>query len=168
MKSFAKLVFGVTLALLLSYSLVQGSVGCRKAYDFRLQAIDGNQVSLSQFKGKVILVNFFATYCPPCRMEIPGFVDVYEKYKEQGFIVIGVSVDTRPYRILPDFVRFAGITYPVVIADEKTIAEYDNVYQLPTSFLIDGQGCIVKKYLGFIPESQLERDIKPLLPSESP
>ncbi len=164
MKSSNKLISLVILALAFLWATsVWASVGCRKAYNFNLETVNGDRVSLEQFRGKVILVNFFATYCPPCRMEIPGFVEVYQKYKDKGFVVIGVSVDTRPYRILPDFIRLAGINYPVVLADDKTIAEYDNVYQLPTSFLIDSQGCIVKKYLGFIPESQLERDIKPLL-----
>ena len=101
------------------------------APEFSLTDLTGNNVPLSDFKGKVVLINFFASWCPPCKMEIPGFEEVYSAYKDRGFTVIAIATDDVP----PSFIANMGMTYPVVAANEKVIGDYGNVSSIPVSFL---------------------------------
>lgn len=127
-----------------------------KAPDFSLLDLKDKTVSLSDFSGKVVFINFFATYCPPCRMEIPDFVKLQERYRDKGFVVLGISVDQDWERVLPFFVKAIGINFPVLRATPKVLKDYGDIFALPTSFLIGRDGRIIKEFKGMVTESELE------------
>ncbi|WP_067619492.1 TlpA family protein disulfide reductase [Dissulfuribacter thermophilus] len=126
-----------------------------KAPNFTLLNLEGDVVKLSNFKGKVVLLNFFATYCPPCRYEIPDFVKLQQELGPKGFQVIGVSVDENGEKILPYFVEKLQINYPVLLATTKVLRDYGNIYALPQSFLIGKDQTIIKHYIGMVTEHEL-------------
>jgi peroxiredoxin len=117
------------------------------APDFALQDLSGKTLRLSSYKQRVILLEFWATWCPPCRDSIPELISLQERYKAQGFTVIAVSVDTGDVD-LTEFVRSNAITYPVVLGSEEVTRLYD-VNSVPVSFLIDKEGRIIHTYMGF-------------------
>ncbi len=104
--------------------------------------LDGSAMPLGSLKGRVVLVNFWATWCPPCRAEMPGIETVYEAKREAGFTVVGVSLDDKAPQDVGAFLRAHGIAYPVAMATPQTVAAFGGVSSLPTSFLIDRQGRI--------------------------
>lgn len=104
-------------------------------------------------KGKIVLINFFASWCPPCKMETPDFVDVYNQYKDKNFIIIGVSGDDNKKNAV-DFVNRYGIEYPVYIAD-KSFQAYYGVSKYPTTFLLDKGGKLVDIYEGMLTKDYL-------------
>ncbi|MDI6728480.1 MAG: TlpA disulfide reductase family protein [Thermodesulfovibrionales bacterium] len=126
------------------------------APEFSLKDLNGKNVRLSDFKGKVVLVNFWASWCPPCKMEIPGFQKIYTAYKDKGFTIIGISTDD----VSPSFIKDMGMTYPVVMADDKVIRDYGNISGIPTSFLVGRDGRIIKKVMGMYFEGSLKSDLE--------
>lgn len=126
------------------------------APEFSLKDLSGKNVRLSDYKGKVVLVNFWASWCPPCKMEIPGFQKVYAAYKDRGFTIVGISTDD----VSQSFIKDMGMTYPVVMADDKVIRDYGNIYSIPTSFLVGRDGRIIKKVMGMYFESSLKSDLE--------
>lgn len=131
------------------------------APNFSLIDLHGKKISLSDLRGKVVLVNFWASWCPPCKMEIPGFQRIYEAYKDRGFMVIGISVDDAR----PASIKDMGMTYPVVMADDKVVKDYGNVSGIPVSFLIGKDGRIIKKIMGIYFEGSLKSDVENALKS---
>lgn len=136
------------------------------APDWSLQDLTGKTVRLSDFKGKVVILDFWATWCPPCRAEIPHFIALQEKYDRQGLIVIGVSVDQTGLRSVADFALRNQMTYPIVMGDQATAESYGGVEVIPTTFVIDRQGNIVGRHVGFTDEKIFEAEIqkKSLIP----
>ncbi|MBL8137896.1 MAG: TlpA family protein disulfide reductase [Acidobacteria bacterium] len=135
----------------------------KPATDFTLPALDGKKVSLSQFKGKVVLLNFWATWCGPCKAEIPGFVELQQQYKND-LVILGLSVDD-PADKARAFADQYKVNYPMVLGlghDEIQDA-YGPIYGIPASFLISRDGKVCKRHLGIAPKSQFEREIKALL-----
>ncbi len=131
--------------------------------DFVLPDLDGNQVPLSSFKGKVVLLNFWATWCGPCKAEIPIFVDLQEEYRDD-LVVVGFSVDD-PADKARAFAEEFKINYPVLLGlgrDEVQDA-YGPIWGIPTSFLISRDGQVCKKHMGIAPRAVFEREIKALL-----
>jgi thiol-disulfide isomerase/thioredoxin len=126
-------------------------------------AVDGKIVSSESFKGKVILVTFFATWCPPCRQEIPLLIQLHNEYGSKGFTVIGLSVDEGGAKVVSKLVKQAEINYPVLMADRATARAFGGIAGIPTSFLVNKKGHVVKKYPGFVPHSLLARDIEAVL-----
>ena len=134
------------------------------APDFTLTKIGGEGYTLSkEAKNKVVILNFFATWCGPCRMKIPGFVELYNQYKEEGLEIIGASVDRNPPKVIPSFAKKYGIDYPIVIADPAVVAAYGGIRGIPTTFIIDKNGNVVKKYVGYVKKKVFEEEIKELL-----
>lgn len=131
------------------------------APEFSLKDINGKTVSLSDFKGKVVILDFFASWCPPCRQEVPDFIQLQNAYADKGFAMIGVAVVTA--QEAKDFVDKMSVNYPVLVDDEKVSGAYGPIRSIPTTFLIDKNGKIVKMYIGFRPKSTFESDIKELL-----
>jgi len=162
-KGLSKFSLVFVLLFSLFFSACQGNAGSTRAPDFTLLDVNSKMVNLSDFKGKMVLINFFATYCPPCRAEIPDFIKLQDKYRDKGFVVVGISTDEDWKEVLPDFIKRKGINYPVLIATSKVIKDYGNVYALPTSFLLDKNHNIVKKFNGMVSESELEPLITQLL-----
>jgi cytochrome c biogenesis protein CcmG/thiol:disulfide interchange protein DsbE len=131
------------------------------AADLNLKDLNGNVVNLSDFKGKVIILDFFATWCPPCKQEIPDFIRLQNEYGDKGFTMIGISLSRMSD--MQSFARDFGINYPVLIDDGYAAAVYGPIRSIPTTFVIDQNFKVVKKYIGFKPREVFEADIKALL-----
>ncbi len=121
-------------------------------------AVDGKLVDSDAHKGQVMLVNFFATWCEPCRQEIPSFVKMQQDLADKGFTFIGLSVDQSSVAVAKLVTRL-GINYPVAMADTQVSREFGGIIGVPTSFLVDRSGMVVKQYIGFIDHNTLERDV---------
>jgi cytochrome c biogenesis protein CcmG/thiol:disulfide interchange protein DsbE len=135
-----------------------------EAMDFRRPRVDGQgEVALSRWRGRVVLVNFWATWCPPCRMEIPDLASVHRRYQGQGFEIVGVALDREGADVVRAFAAEHAIPYPVVMGDGELITGYGGIRAVPTSFLIDRQGRLAKKYVGLLTAPRLERDLAALL-----
>jgi thiol-disulfide isomerase/thioredoxin len=134
-----------------------------KAPEFTLLDTQGNNVSLSDFKGKVVIVDFWATWCPPCRRGIPDLIDLQNQYKNK-VAVIGISVDRENTKAgVPDFIDKMGINYPVVYFNDKVINDYGGIEAIPTTFIIDKQGNIIKKLVGLYPKTEIEKQLNDLI-----
>jgi len=133
------------------------------APDFTLPQLNGKSLTLSDFKGKVIILNFWATWCPPCRMEIPDFVELFEKYKDEGLVIIGVSLDGGDSRSVKQFSEKYKINYPIVLGNAKVTKDYGGVRAIPATFVINRKGNIKEKYIGYQPRSTFEEEAKKLL-----
>ena len=134
-----------------------------KAPAWEVRDLDGKTVKSTDFAGKVVIVDFWATWCPPCRAEIPGFVELQKEYGEKGLVIVGVSLDQQGPRVVKPFAEKFGMNYPVVMGDEAIVTAFGGVEGLPTTFVIDRQGDIVKRHVGYAPKTDFETAIKPLL-----
>lgn len=133
------------------------------APDFTLKDIHGKAVSLSDYKGKVVLLNFWATWCGPCQLEIPWFVEFEKKYKDQGFAVVGVSMDEEGWEVVKPFLEEKRVNYRVVIGDDDVAQKYGGVESLPTTYMIDKSGRIHSIHVGLVSKSDYENEIVQLL-----
>jgi peroxiredoxin len=139
------------------------SPGGKSAPSFTLQDLNGKTVSLSDFKGKVVVLDFWATWCPPCVKEIPHFIALYEQYKDQGFAMVGISVDREGIGVVSSFAQKHQINYPILMADGQVANAYGGITGIPTTFVIDSAGNIRQKYIGYRDKAVFEADIKALL-----
>jgi len=137
-------------------------LGIKPAPNFSLQSLNGKIIRLSDLKGKVIILDFWATWCPPCRAEIPHFVDLYKRYKNKGFQMLGVALDNSMDSV-ENFKEEYNINYPLLIPNGKVVKDYGPIAYIPTTFVISSNGYIYKKYIGYNPESTFESDLKTLL-----
>lgn len=131
------------------------------APEFRLPSIDGHSVSLSDFHGKVVILDFWATWCPPCRREIPDFIALQSQYAGQGLQIVGVALD-EPDKV-KGFAQSWGMNYPVLLGDNAIANLYGGISGIPTTFLIDRTGKIAGRYEGFRSKEEFEAAIKQLL-----
>lgn len=118
-----------------------------KAPDFSAKDIQGNQVSLSKYKGNVVILNFWATWCPPCKVELPSLNRLNQAYKGKGLVVIGISTD-KSTSAVTDFVSKNPLGFPVLIDSSLTVSRSYKVFMVPTAFIIDRKGLIVEKFFG--------------------
>lgn len=125
--------------------------------------ITGKEVKSDSFAGKSLLVTFFATWCPPCIQEIPNLIEVQNEFGPRKFSVIALSVDQEGSTVVKRMVEKKNINYPVMMADNRVTRDFGGVYGIPTSFLVNKKGNVVKKYTGYIPHSVLINDIKQVL-----
>ncbi|MCX8094090.1 MAG: TlpA family protein disulfide reductase [Candidatus Goldbacteria bacterium] len=132
----------------------------KKAPDFTLTSLNKNEIKLSNYKGKVVILDFWATWCPPCRAEIPFFIELYKQYKEEGLVIIGMAIDEK-YKV-EKFAKDFKINYPVVIGNEKIANDYGGIHGLPTTFIIDKEGNIREKFVGYRPKEVFEEAFKKL------
>ena len=133
------------------------------APDFALKDSDGRVVHLSDYKGKVLLLDFWATWCGPCRIEIPWFMEFQRKLKDQGFSVLGVSMDDDGWDSVKPFASQMAINYRIVLGDDSTADQYGGIEALPTTFLIDRQGKIAAVHVGLASKSEILNGIEQLL-----
>ena len=171
--------FFILLAIITGVAVVLGSIGWptnepshkvvkdelvrKKAPDFELKDASGKVVHLSDYKGKVVLLDFWATWCGPCGIEIPWFTEFQRKYKDRGFTVLGVSMDDGGWKDVKPFVAENKINYQVVLGDDKTSDQYGDVEALPTTFVIDRQGRVASVHVGLVDKKEFDDAIQKLL-----
>lgn len=124
---------------------------------WKLKDVDGKVVSSTDFKGKVVVIDFWATWCPPCREEIPGYIALQKKYGKDGLVIIGVSLDQKGPAVVKPFMAKMGINYPIVMADEETAGLFGGVEAIPTTFIIDRAGIIRDRKMGAEPTETFEK-----------
>jgi peroxiredoxin len=142
----------------LSVSNVKG----KPAPDFTLPTIDGKEVKLSDLRGKAVLVNFWATWCGPCKVEIPWFLDLQKQYGSQGLVILGIAMDDNP-DVVPKFAQEMKIDYPILLGNEKVAEQYGGVEGLPQTFYVGRDGKIIRKVAGIVSHSDVEDGIKEAL-----
>jgi peroxiredoxin len=140
----------------------KGGLGGAPAPGFSLQDLDGQPLDLANYRGKVVLLDFWATWCAPCRGEIPHFVEWQDKYRQQGLQVIGISMDDGP-KPVREFYREFKMNYPVAVGSEQVAESYGGVLGLPVMFLIDRDGRVAAKYTGAVEMAAVEQEIQSLL-----
>ena len=137
--------------------------GPRIAPPFSLQDTNGNLYSSSQLAGKPTVINFFATWCPPCKAEIPGFVEVYNRHKGKGFELIGISLDTDTRENLPGFLMSNKIGYRILFGDLTTARAYGGVSSIPTTFFVGKDGEIKNVHIGYMDKDAFDKEVMKLL-----
>lgn len=120
----------------------------QKAPDFTLPDIEGRPVSLSSYQGKVVLIDFWATWCPPCREELPLFQELHNEYRDKGFEIVGISMDENAADVVPGFLERRNIKFTNLLADARIEELYGPIVGLPTTFLIDREGTIRRHITG--------------------
>ncbi|MEK6573031.1 MAG: redoxin domain-containing protein [Chloroflexota bacterium] len=133
------------------------------APDFTLKNIHGQEVTLSKFKGQAVLINFWATWCGPCRIEMPAMEAAYQKYKDEGFVVLAVDAD-EPLKDVTEFVNDLGLTFEILMDPGSTVNDRYQIRAYPTSFFVGRDGTIVSLQIGSMTESQLEENLAKILP----
>ena len=132
------------------------------APDFELQVLQGKgkSIQLSSLKGKAVIVNFWATYCDPCKIEMPWLADLQKKYGPQGLQILGIVMDDPGEKTIVDFTHKMGVNYPVLVGTERVADLYGGIDGLPTTFFLDRDGKVVDRVLGLEDESLIEASIK--------
>ena len=137
----------------------------KKAPGFSLKDADGATVNLADYQGKVVLVNFWATWCGPCELEIPWFVEFEQKYKDRDFAVLGISMDDDGWKSVKPFIASHKINYRVMIGSELVSQQFGNIEALPTSFILDRQGRIAVSHVGLVDKRDYLHEIIKLMDS---
>ena len=135
----------------------------KQAPDFELKDASGKTVKLSDYKGKVVLLDFWATWCGPCGIEIPWFTEFQRKYKDRGFEVLGVSMDDDGWKVINPFVAQNKINYRILLGNDTTGDQYGGVEALPTTFVIDRDGKIASVHVGLSSKKDFSDAIEKLL-----
>ncbi|MBF0507091.1 MAG: TlpA family protein disulfide reductase [Nitrospirae bacterium] len=168
-KGLCFVLVSLAVAAFFSCSKTENGVGVRDtdaAPSFVLSTVKSDRISLDNYKGKVVMVEFFATWCPPCRTAAPEMESIYEKYRDKGFVVLAVSIDEGPTAVsaVSKFVKEFNITYPVLLDDGKASRQYQLI-SIPTSFIVDKQGKLRNKHIGLSPDftESVSKEIETLL-----
>jgi len=130
------------------------------APDFSVKNLQGQTISLADYRGKVLALNFWATWCPPCREEIPGFIETYRSLKDAGLEILGLSMDSLPLERLREWTGKAGINYPVAVATRQIVEAYEPGEYIPATILIDRKGLIRYRHVGAMDKDTLAQLFK--------
>jgi thiol-disulfide isomerase/thioredoxin len=139
------------------------SLARTQAPDWKLVDLNGKIVNFSDFRGLVLILDFWTTWCVPCRIEIPHFVELQKQYGDKGLMVVGISLDKQGPEVVKKFVKQLGVNYPIVIGNEKVAEAYGGIYGIPTTFVIDRQGRIVSQHIGYDDKATFEKEVQSLL-----
>ena len=131
--------------------------------DFSLMEAGGEQFSNKDLAEKVVLLNFWATWCGPCRIEMPWFIEFQRKYKDKGFTVLAISLDEEGWEVVRPFLADLDANFPVVVGDDELSEDFGGIYALPTTLIIDRSGNIVSRHTGLVSKASYESDIEALL-----
>ena len=165
------LLFGIAVALAVGAALFSGTplqaadlaTVSQMAPTWKLKDLDGHEVGFEQFKGKVVVVDFWATWCGPCISEIPGYIELQKKYGAEGLVIIGVSLDTKSPKYVKKFAQDHAMNYTLVMGNEGTMDAFGGFDVIPTTFLINRAGRIVHKKSGAMPHEEYEKLVKQAL-----
>ena len=135
----------------------------KKAPDFELQDGEGKTVHLSDYQGKVVLIDFWATWCGPCKAEIPWLIELSKKYQDEGLVVLGISMDSDGWTTVKPFVEKMGVSYPILKGTKRVAYLYGDVDALPVAFFVDRQQKVAGIHLGALSRKQCERTVRSLL-----
>jgi cytochrome c biogenesis protein CcmG/thiol:disulfide interchange protein DsbE len=173
---YAGFILGLALAGHFVYPNHDGPTACviaptarlilekKPAPGFTLKSLDGQTVHLSDFRGKPVLLNFWATWCAPCKVETPWLVDFYKQYHPAGLEIVGVSLDDAGEESrIAEFIKKYSVKYPILVGNDEVAGAYGGVRYLPQTFFIDRKGNIVKSTLGFSNREDLDENIKQLI-----
>ena len=119
-----------------------------------------SKVKLSDFRGKAVLLNFWATWCPPCKVEMPWFADLQKQYGKDGLVILGVAMDDSAPDKIAQFASEMGVNYPILLGTDQISDDYGDVQYLPTSFFIGRDGTIVDKMTGLLDRKDIEEAVK--------
>ncbi len=150
-------------ALLMMATIAHGQSSVQKAPALSLRDLRGRSIRLSDYKGKVVLLNFWATWCPPCRAEIPDLVKIQRDYGKRGLQVIGITYPPQTVREVRQFTRELKINYPIALGTKETKSLFDQSETLPLTIVIDRDGNIRDRIEGILLPEEFEEKIKPLL-----
>ena len=154
-------LLALSVALLLvvvhTYPVMSREDGFPDAPGFFLEDLNGNEISLGDFEGKVLFINFWATWCPPCREEIPGFVESYAAYNEKGMEILGISLDRQDVRVVKKFAEKYEINYPMAMGTQQLVQDYQPGQYIPTTIIIDREGKIRHRHVGYMDKTVLEK-----------
>jgi thiol-disulfide isomerase/thioredoxin len=148
------------------------TVAAENEPDITFKDLQGNNVTLASYKGKVVLLNFWATWCEPCRVEIPWMIEFQQKYSPKGFTMLGVAMDDEGTKVVSPFVQKTQFTvdghsmtmgYPIVLGTDDIASKLGGLIGLPTSVIISRDGKIVKRYIGLVDHNALDKEIQSLL-----
>ncbi len=128
-----------------------------------LKDLSGRKVSLSSYRGKVLLVDFWATWCAPCEESIPHLMKLQERYRDQGMTVLGIALDVGGAKVVAPYVEERKMNYPILLGDERTARAFGGIPGVPTSFVIDRSGQIVRRYVGLVDQDDYADLIQTLL-----
>jgi len=135
----------------------------KAARDFTLQGPDGTAVHLSDYKGRVVLLNFWATWCSPCEIEVPWFIEFERRYKDRGLAVIGVSMDDEGWQAVKPYIQVKRVNYRVLIGNDEIAQLFGGIEALPTTLLIDHEGRIASTHVGLVGRAEYATEIERLL-----
>jgi peroxiredoxin len=153
------IVFPALLVVLSDIAMGQDN----KAPALALKDVQGRRLRLSDYKGKVVLLNFWATWCPPCRAEMPGLIKMQRQFQSRGLQVIGITYPPEKVGEVRRFIRKLGVNYPVALGTKETKALFDESETLPVTIIIDRRGKILEHIEGILLPEEFEQKIKPLL-----
>jgi peroxiredoxin len=135
--------------------------------DFILKDLDGKTVRLSDYAGRAVLINFWATWCAPCKAELPELVEIQREFGSDGFTILGISLDQVGPAAVRRFAQTFGLNYRILMGNPTVVAQYGNFRGIPASFLLNERHEQVRRYIGLITRAQLTRDLENLLASQA-
>ncbi|HEY9188239.1 MAG TPA: TlpA disulfide reductase family protein [Ignavibacteria bacterium] len=157
-KSLLLIIVFLSFTQLFAQRKIENQASSNKAPDFTLEDLNGKNVKLSDFKGKVVIINFWATWCPPCKAEIPDFIELYKTYQKKGLVILGIALDNKEKVV--KFVKDNGINYPILMGNQEVSNLYGGISGIPTSFVVDRKGIIKNVFVGLRSKEVFEQNIK--------
>lgn len=133
------------------------------AVNFSFRTLEGTDKAFSDYRGQVVIVDLWDTWCPPCRMEIPHFIELQKQYGDRGFTMLGVAFGREGVDAVKTFVKNNGVNYPNALMTQEIMNQFGDITGIPTTFVIDKKGAVYQKYVGYREKSVFESDIKTLL-----